>query len=153
MRIIAPLWRRLPNRVNWWLLGRLHQRMLVSVAGIVTDAAGHVLLLRHRFWNGRAWGLPSGYARRGEAPEAALAREVREETGLEISSVTLVQVRALPAWIEILYRAHALPGTPQPDGREILAVAFFAPSNIPATIPARYRGFIAEAANDDVCHP
>jgi 8-oxo-dGTP diphosphatase len=142
MRFIAPVWRRLPNRVNWWLLGWLHQRMLVSVAGIITDEAGRVLLLRHRFWNGRAWGLPSGYTRRGEAPEAALTREMREETGLAISDIALVQVRAFPAWIEILYRARALPGTPKPDGREILAATFFTPAAIPAEVPARYRAII-----------
>lgn len=142
MRFIAPLWRRLPNRVNWWILGRLHQRMLVSVAGIVSDEAGHVLLLRHRFWNGRAWGLPSGYVRRGEAPEVALEREVREETGLTISDIVLVQARAFPAWMELLYRAHVRAGTPQPDGREILAATFFAPHELPADIPERYRAMM-----------
>ena len=32
---------------------------------------------------GRRWGLPKGHVRRGEAAEAAAAREIAEETGLE----------------------------------------------------------------------
>ena len=32
---------------------------------------------------GRRWGLPKGHVRRGEAAEAAAAREVAEETGLQ----------------------------------------------------------------------
>ncbi|HEU5101166.1 MAG TPA: NUDIX hydrolase [Roseiflexaceae bacterium] len=32
---------------------------------------------------GRRWGLPKGHVRRGEAAEAAAAREIAEETGLQ----------------------------------------------------------------------
>jgi 8-oxo-dGTP pyrophosphatase MutT (NUDIX family) len=33
--------------------------------------------------DGRRWGLPKGHVRRGEAAEAAAAREIAEETGLQ----------------------------------------------------------------------
>ncbi|MBA3826521.1 MAG: NUDIX hydrolase, partial [Ktedonobacterales bacterium] len=106
MRLLAALWRALPNRLNWWVLGWLHPRFMVSVVGVITDDAGCVLLVRHRFWNGRAWGLPGGYIRRNETLAAALAREIHEETGLTIGPATMVTARrATPAAVEVVLRA------------------------------------------------
>jgi ADP-ribose pyrophosphatase YjhB (NUDIX family) len=55
------------------------------VGGVVHDAAGRLLLIQrgqdpHR---GR-WSLPGGRIETGESPEEAVAREVREETGLDV---------------------------------------------------------------------
>lgn len=145
MRLIAALWRRLPNRVNWWLLGWGHPRFMVSVVGVITDAEGRVLLLRHRFWNGRAWGLPSGYARRHETLEAALIRELREETGLAITPPHLVAARrATPAALEVTFRASVAGGALHLQRREILAARFFAPEAAAAVLPAHLRTLIEQ---------
>ena len=40
--------------------------------------------------NLRGWELPGGHARRDEAPEAALVREIREETGVDVEVGSLV---------------------------------------------------------------
>ncbi|MFI6030727.1 NUDIX hydrolase [Amycolatopsis magusensis] len=56
-------------------------RYPVSIKGIVVRE-GRVLLLR----NERAeWELPGGRLEPGEAPEECVVREVREETGLEVT--------------------------------------------------------------------
>jgi 8-oxo-dGTP diphosphatase len=125
MGMIAALWRALPNRVNWWVLGLWHPRFLVSVVGIVTDTEGRVLLLRHRFWNGRAWGLPGGHLHRHETIEAALVREVREETDLTISPPQQLGTRRVtPAALEVVLRATVEGGTMQMQAREILDARF-----------------------------
>jgi 8-oxo-dGTP diphosphatase len=125
MRLIAALWRALPNRVNWWVLGLWHPRFLVSVVGIVTDAEGRVLLLRHRFWNGRAWGLPGGHLHRHETLEAALSREVREETGLTITMPRQLGARRVtPAALEVVLRATVAGGTLHMQSHEILDARF-----------------------------
>ena len=51
-----------------------------GVAGLVTDARGRVLLVRHSYKGG--WCLPGGGVDRGEPPQAAVARELKEEVGL-----------------------------------------------------------------------
>jgi mutator protein MutT len=61
-----------------------HELLLVpSVAAIVRDDEGRVLLQR-RSADGR-WSLPAGAIEPGETPEAAVIREVREETGLAVA--------------------------------------------------------------------
>lgn len=66
------------------LVGR--RLLLIPGARIVIERAdGKVLLqLRSDF---QVWGLPGGSAEPGECIEEALVREVREETGLEISGL------------------------------------------------------------------
>ncbi len=61
-----------------------------TVAVFVT-CGRRVLLLRHRRY--RKWLPPGGHLRPGELPDEAALREVREETGLD---VTLTGERALP---------------------------------------------------------
>jgi ADP-ribose pyrophosphatase YjhB (NUDIX family) len=61
------------------------------VGAIITDTRGRILLIRrgHAPEAGR-WSLPGGRIEPGETDEQALVREVREETGLEVSPGPLV---------------------------------------------------------------
>lgn len=68
-------------------------RVIPVVAAVLTDAAGRVLLAQrpaHKHLGGK-WEFPGGKIEPGEAPEAALARELREELG-----ITIEITRALP---------------------------------------------------------
>ncbi|MEV7779736.1 NUDIX domain-containing protein [Kitasatospora sp. NPDC088351] len=60
------------------------------VGALITDEAGRVLLLRRKpdDFLGGLWELPGGGVEPGEHLEAALGREVMEETGLTVSEVT-----------------------------------------------------------------
>lgn len=54
-----------------------------GVTAIITDGHGRLLLIRSRK-PGRGWELPGGKINSGELWRAALTREVREETGLDL---------------------------------------------------------------------
>ncbi|MBK9030040.1 MAG: NUDIX domain-containing protein [Myxococcales bacterium] len=72
---------------------------VVAVAAIVFDESGRVLLIeRGRPPGVGLWTVPGGKVHHGEALAAAVAREVREETGLEVRPGPLVAVieRVIP---------------------------------------------------------
>ncbi|MBW7861605.1 MAG: NUDIX domain-containing protein [Rhodocyclaceae bacterium] len=51
------------------------------------DRERHILLARNAAWPEGKFALVTGFLERDEAPEVAVAREVREETGLEAQAV------------------------------------------------------------------
>ena len=53
-------------------------------AAIIRD--GSILMVHHRHADREYWTLPGGGVESGEAPEGAVVREVREETGLIVTA-------------------------------------------------------------------
>ena len=84
----------------------------LSVSAVVwRDGRRRELLLMQRSDNAH-WGLPGGYMEPGESIDVATAREVREETGVQVEVGRLVGVYSDPAIQVIEY----------PDGRRVQAV-------------------------------
>ena len=66
-------------------------RREACVGAIIRDGSGRVLLVRRANEPGRGlWSLPGGRVEPGEAEEAAVVREVHEETGLVVRVEALV---------------------------------------------------------------
>jgi ADP-ribose pyrophosphatase YjhB (NUDIX family) len=63
----------------------------VRVTGIVIED-GRMLLLNQDTGTGRSWSLPGGKVEEGESLAAALVREMREETGLQVEPGRLLYV-------------------------------------------------------------
>jgi 8-oxo-dGTP pyrophosphatase MutT (NUDIX family) len=77
----------------------------VSVAAVIWDAGGRILLQK-RADNGY-WGLPGGHVEVGETVAAAVAREVWEETGLDVRPTRLIGVYSDPAVNSVRYAGRA----------------------------------------------
>tara|TARA_B100000963_G_C22636015_1_gene677664 strand:- start:3130 stop:3528 length:399 start_codon:yes stop_codon:yes gene_type:complete len=63
-------------------------------------SGGHVVFVRHPE---RGWEIPGGHLKVGESPEAALIREVKEETGLDVEIVAWNKEYYPNGWV-----AHAV---------------------------------------------
>lgn len=71
---------------------RYPQRPLVGVGAVVFDAGRVLLVERSKEPHKGAWSLPGGALRTGEPLAAGLARELLEETGLEVRILDLLEV-------------------------------------------------------------
>ncbi|MBR6046125.1 MAG: NUDIX hydrolase [Ruminococcus sp.] len=89
-----------------------------SVAGVVIRG-GKVLLARHTYGRGAGKLIcPGGYIEPGESPEAAVVREYREETGVEVRPKELIAVRFNNRDWYMVFRAEYVSGTPASDHNE-----------------------------------
>ena len=65
--------------------------LVPCVGGLIYDGRGRLLLVRRANEPGRGlWSVPGGRVEPGEDDAAALVREMREETGLEVTPGPLV---------------------------------------------------------------
>jgi ADP-ribose pyrophosphatase YjhB (NUDIX family) len=144
-------WRLIRGPLQWRVLWLLHSKFIAGVSGIVLNDSGQVLLLRHRFWAPGSWGLPGGYANRGERFEETLARELFEETGYRIAVTSLARVvSGYKLRFEITFYAKLNGGALNLDQREVLAADFFSLDNLPEGLLPSHRELIDQLSKSGV---
>lgn len=142
-RLAAPVWHRLGGPAQWALVWLSQPHFLVAVCGVIRDAEGRILLLRPRFWPPGSWGLPAGYVKHGETIAGALAREVREETGLAVAGIQITRVvSGYRRRVEFVCTARLAGGTQRVDGAEVMGLAWFAPDALPEGLLETHREHI-----------
>ena len=78
---------------------------LATVGALIYNPAGEVLMVRTDKWSG-LWGIPGGKIKWGETSEAALRREILEETALEVGPIKFVLVQDCILSAEFYHEAH-----------------------------------------------
>ena len=142
--------------------GRL---LLPGVSAVVLrndlDPPGRHVLLNRRSDSGE-WSLPSGIVEPDEQPAAALAREVREETCVDIEVERLASLVTEPEvtyangdrcqFLAMTFRCRYRSGEAAIGDEESTAVGWFPVEDLPADLNERYRHRIAVVlADQEAC--
>jgi 8-oxo-dGTP pyrophosphatase MutT (NUDIX family) len=113
---------------------------LSTAAGVVLDFSGNVLLGRRSDTGG--WALPGGIIDPAEQPADAAAREIFEETGVEVVPERLVAVTVSPPmtypngdrvqYLELTFRCRPVGGQARVNDTESLEVGWHPLGALPA---------------------
>jgi ADP-ribose pyrophosphatase YjhB (NUDIX family) len=114
----------------------VYENAAPTASAVVIDPAGRVMLTRRAGEPAQGmWDLPGGFVEAGEHPEAAVRRELVEETGLAIELDGLLGI-----WcdrygegahtLNLHYLAHPVSGSERP-GSDVSEIAWFSPESLP----------------------
>lgn len=117
--------------------------LLPAVSVLPVDDAGQVLLVRHA-GHDDGWGILGGAVDVGESPAEAAVRESREEIGVGVRLVRLLNVLGGPdyevaypngdraAYVTAVYEARIVEGTPAVSDGELSEFAWWSPAELRA---------------------
>lgn len=145
--IIGTIWKRMPRAARQKVIRATQNKFTVSVAAVVRNEAGEILLLDHVLRPASGWGFPGGFMNAGEQPEESLRREIREETGLELDDVRILQARCVSRHIEMLFTAAA-KGEARVSSREIKSLGWFTSENLPQNADFALKQLIEKFTTD-----
>jgi 8-oxo-dGTP diphosphatase len=134
-RTALEVYRRLPVKARRRVVRTIAPAFTVGSICVIERADGAVLLVRLSYR--QSWGLPGGLLKRGETPEDAARREVKEESTLDVEIVgdPAVVVDAEAQRVDVVFRARLASGV-DPDGAaasspEIVEVGWFPADALP----------------------
>ena len=117
----------------------LFPRTDAAVIALVTDDKDRIVLGSNALWESRRYSLLAGFVEPGESLEAAVVREVFEESGLVVTNPVYMgsQPWPFPASLMVGFRAEieqeSLAGI-RPDGTEIVDLRWFTREELLASL-------------------
>ncbi len=101
-------------------------------ATVLVERNGKLLFIRRAIDPGRGrWCFPGGYVDFGEDPAVAARRECREETGLEVGELALLDLAFDGRVIVITYRARIPDGSEPRAADDADLAGWFGPDELP----------------------
>jgi NADH pyrophosphatase NudC (nudix superfamily) len=108
----------------------VHWNNPVPVVAALVERGGEVVLARNKAWPEGMFGLITGFLEKGESPEAAVLREVREELGIEGTVAGLIGVYAFFEMNQLIIAYHVTAGGDIVLGEEIAEIMSVPPERI-----------------------
>lgn len=136
-RVLLRVWRDVPfpGWMRLIFLRILNPSFMVGAMALIQDAQGRVLIVEHTYRRSVPWGLPGGWLKQAESPEAGLIREVFEETGLRVRVDGLL---AAEFWgrtqLDLMFRCSVVSGTYRPSD-ETGQHLWMLPNELPQLLP------------------
>lgn len=124
----------------------------LSVGGAVYDASNDTFLLIRRADNGN-WELPGGLVEPGEELMGAVAREVKEETGVEVEALAISGIYESPshAVVSIVFLCRYLSGSMMLSD-ETVDVAWVGRSEISKVVNSAYSCRLLDVLEEELFH-
>ncbi len=88
--------------------GWTHWNNPTPVLAAIVEYQGQVLLARNAAWPGKMFALITGFMEAGESPQEGIAREVKEETNLDVTQVNLVGAYEFLRMNQIIIAYHVV---------------------------------------------
>jgi 8-oxo-dGTP pyrophosphatase MutT (NUDIX family) len=136
------------------LYWRQTRALTMGAQGMVLDADGRVLLIRHTYRPG--WHFPGGGVEKGETIECSVTREVLEEAGIELTARpelfgVYANFKAFPSDHIALFiiRDWSQSAVPKPNS-EIAEQCFVAPDKLPDGVVGAVRRRLDEVLGGGV---
>ncbi len=95
-----------------------------------TDREGRLLLARNAAWSGKMFGLITGFMEAGETPEEGVAREIGEETALQVEALSLIGVYDFQRMNQVIIAYHALAHGEVTLSPELAEYRLYAPTDV-----------------------
>ena len=134
-KILLQIWRVFPTWVQEILSRRIRPLFQVFAAAVIFDENKNIFLVKSTYQRFHPWGLPGGSLEYGEHPEAAVIREVWEETGLNVCIERLLLVNSwLPDRVGLYYLCRITGGTFHPTD-EVSEFDYFSLEDLPDVKP------------------
>ena len=118
----------------------IYPRTDAAIIVLVTDSHDRIVLGSNAMWEAQRYSLLAGFVEPGESLEAAVIREVHEESGLVVKNPVYwgSQPWPFPASLMVGFRAELdeeASGALRPDGTEIIDLRWFSRDELQAALP------------------
>jgi len=117
-------WVRRCPKDNLELFPRTDPAVIVSI----TDETDRILLGSQGIWEENRWSILAGFVEPGESLEAAVVREMKEESGLDVFEPEYIYSQGWPYPYSLMLGFSAKASSSQalrPDGEEIVRLRWF----------------------------
>ncbi len=107
-----------------------HWNNPTPVLAAVVEYQGQILLARNAAWQHKMYALITGFMEAGEKAEEGIAREVKEETNLDVSEVNLIGVYDFQRMNQVIIAYHVVAAGDVILSPELVDYKLFAPQSV-----------------------